>query len=118
MAISVNMLRWPVTIERKPRSKNGQPAQRTTGVARASCSHGSIVGPSQRPTGTPSIGSIDMRNTGSVSAAAIQNRRVMLRSSGSSSPVSSCRVFGSKSMPHFGQAPGPTCSTSGCMGQV
>ena len=118
MAISVNMFRWPVTSDLNPRSKNGQPAQSTTGVARTSCSHECAVGPSQRSTGTPIIGSIDTRNTGSVSAAAIQNLRVMPRSSGSSSPASSVSVFGSRSMPHFGQAPGPICSISGCIGQV
>ena len=35
IAISVNMLRWRVASERHPRTKNGQPAQSTTGVARA-----------------------------------------------------------------------------------
>ena len=35
MAISVNILRLRVTNERQPRTKNGQPAQRTTGVANA-----------------------------------------------------------------------------------
>jgi P-type Cu+ transporter len=35
MAISVNILRLRVFSEAQPRSKNGQPAQRTTGVARA-----------------------------------------------------------------------------------
>ena len=36
-AISVNMLRLRVTSEAQPRSKNGQPAHSTTGVASASC---------------------------------------------------------------------------------
>ena len=34
IAIRVNMLRWPLFTEAQPRSKNGQPAHRTTGVAR------------------------------------------------------------------------------------
>ena len=118
MAISVNMLRWPVTSERTPRSKIGQPAQSTTGVASANCSQWLAEIPIQRSRGTPTIGSIASKKTGSVSAAAIQNRRLMRRSSGSSSPVPACTVFGSRSMPHFGQAPGPICSISGCIGQV
>ena len=35
IAISVNMLRLRVTSDCQPRSKNGQPAQSTTGVASA-----------------------------------------------------------------------------------
>jgi hypothetical protein len=27
-------------------------------------------------------------------------------------------VSGSRAIPHFGQEPGPTCRTSGCMGQT
>jgi hypothetical protein len=38
-AISVNMLRLRLTIDIQPRSKKGQPAQRTTGVASTSWSH-------------------------------------------------------------------------------
>ena len=37
-------------------------------------------------------------------------------SSVSSSPV--ITPSGSSAMPHFGHVPGPTCSISGCMGQV
>ena len=37
-AISVNMLRFRVTTEAQPRTKNGQPAHNTTGVASTSCS--------------------------------------------------------------------------------
>ena len=37
-AISVNMLRLRVTSDCQPRSKNGQPAHSTTGVAKANCS--------------------------------------------------------------------------------
>jgi hypothetical protein len=37
-AISVNMLSLRVTSDRQPRTKNGQPAQSTTGVASTSCS--------------------------------------------------------------------------------
>ena len=37
IAISVNMLRLRVTTDCQPRTKNGQPAHSTTGVASASC---------------------------------------------------------------------------------
>ena len=33
-------------------------------------------------------------------------------------PSSSETVIGSSAMPHFGQAPGPCCTISGCMGHV
>jgi hypothetical protein len=38
MAIRVNMLRFRLRSERQPRTKNGQPAQRTTGVVSANWS--------------------------------------------------------------------------------
>ena len=37
--INVNMLGFQVTIDFHPRTKNGQPPQSTTGVARTSSSH-------------------------------------------------------------------------------
>src|SRR5882724_1650398 len=58
-----------------------------------------------------------MISTGIVRMSAIQNfcdnDRVSLWS-----PSSSATVFGSKVIPHFGHAPGRSCSISGCMGQV
>ena len=55
--------------------------------------------------------------TGTVNPIAIQSRRVMSRSSGD--PVSSTVTsMGSSAMPQIGQSPGPTCTISGCMGQV
>src|SRR5260370_25759687 len=41
IAISVNMLVLRFTTDAQPRWKNGQPHQRTTGVARISSNHGS-----------------------------------------------------------------------------
>src|SRR5882672_3769754 len=38
-AIRVNMFRWRVRSEFQPRTKNGQPAQRTTGVVKMNCIH-------------------------------------------------------------------------------
>ena len=64
-----------------------------------------------------SISIITIATRGTVSAAANQNRRVMSRSSGLSS-LSTVTVRGSSAMPHFGQSPGSSRTTSGCMGQV
>ncbi len=50
----------------QPRSKNGHPPHKTTGVLRISCSHESSVAPSQRSTGTPSIGHMASNSTGTV----------------------------------------------------
>ena len=58
MAISVNMLRWRVRSEAQPRCKDGQPAHRTTGVAKANCSQGSCAIENQLCSGTPIIGNI------------------------------------------------------------
>ena len=109
MAISVNMLRFIDLTERQPRLKNGQPAHQTTGV----------VSPNwiQRETSPvaqacrPSAGimcAIARRNTGRVSTAPIQKRRVMSSSSvfSSSSPASAFAFIGSNAIPHFGHSPG------------
>lgn len=64
-----------------------------------------------------SIGSMASANTGSVMIPATMNRRRMSRSSESSS-LPACGVIGSRAIPHFGQVPGPSCTTSGCIGQV
>ncbi len=44
-AISVNMLSLRLTSDRQPRTKNGQPAQSTTGVASTSCSQFDVCCP-------------------------------------------------------------------------
>ena len=51
------------------------------------------------------------------SATPTQKRRVMSRSSGLG-PLSAVTITGSSAMPQIGQAPGPTCRISGCIGQV
>ncbi len=53
-----------------------------------------------------------------VKTAPIQKRRLKSISSGfgPSSPVGT--PLGSSAMPQIGQLPGPTCSISGCIGQV
>jgi hypothetical protein len=55
--------------------------------------------------------------SGDVSKTLTQNRRVMSRSSGFSSP-DAVTVRGSSAMPQIGHEPGPGRTISGCMGQV
>ncbi len=55
-------------------------------------------------------------SSGSVSAAPIQRRRVMLANSGFG--VSAVAVRGSRAMPQMGQVPGRSRTICGCMGQV
>ena len=55
--------------------------------------------------------------TGSVRNRQIQNRLVMLTSSGFSSSAAAT-VLGSSAMPQIGQSPGSSLTISGCMGQV
>ncbi len=55
--------------------------------------------------------------TGTAPAAPIQLRRVMSASSGLG-PAAAVISAGSNAMPQNGQAPGPSCRTSGCIGQV
>ena len=115
MAISVNMLRLRVITDWTPRTKNGQPAHSTTGVASRSWiqpdRRGSMRWP--RPRWAP----ISRTTTGTVSARPIQKRRVMSTSSGLG-PVSAVMTAGSSPMPQIGQVPGPIWRISGCIGQV
>ncbi len=115
-AISVNMLRLRVTIDFQPRTKNGQPAHSTTGVASASCSQFESCWPRSmwRSVRCPPISSA---TTGTASTTPIQKRRVMSASSGFG-PVSAVTITGSSAIPQIGHEPGPTCRISGCIGQV
>src|SRR6266446_2151587 len=117
MAISVNILVLRFTTDAQPRWKNGQPHQRTTGVASISSSHGkpqfhgdtmNACGESMLPMAIASNGAVSVRLT--------QNRRVMSRSSGLSSSAVTLR--GSRAMPHIGQLPGPARTICGCIGQM
>ena len=118
MAIRVNMFRWRLTSEAQPRSKNGQPPQRTTGEANASCARLSRRAEKACWSGCPGIMSdIARRKTGSVKARHTQNRRVIKTNSGFASSAAAT-VRGSKAMPQMGQNPGPSRTTSGCIGQV
>src|ERR1043166_1899449 len=114
IAMRVNMLRWRLSRERQPRTKNGQPAHRTTGVVRTNWI--------QRDT-SPDIqgGAFGTRcdiartKTGNVNAAPIQSRRVMSVNTESSSAVAAEMVFGSSAIPQIGQSPGSSRSISGCI---
>lgn len=98
------MLGLRETIDRQPRTKKVAPAHASTGVVSRACSQRLMVSGTQRPTGTPNIGNIASRNTGSVNAAAAQKRTVIRPASPSSSDWPPAR--GSKSMPHLGQDAG------------
>src|SRR5579871_393407 len=117
MAINVNMFIERFTTDAQPRWKNGQPPQRTTGLASKSSSHANPPPEIKRCTGMPgSMPAIAIPSSGAVSAKLTQNRRVMSRSSGLSS--SAATVRGSKAIPQIGQCPGPSRTISGCIGQV
>ncbi len=110
------MLRWPERRLAAPRWKKGQPAQSTTGVARASwiqpfqAMGQGVLSPNRWPP-------ISRAKTGAVRAAPIQKRRVKSTSSGLG-PWSRLTRSGSRAMPQIGQEPGPSWRISGCMGQV
>ncbi len=125
------MLSCQLANERQPRSRNGQPAHSTTGVASTASRHCAQV--TDIRCGKPDIAAslstaaprsrkrtpspIASHNTGIDSASAIQKRRVMSTSSG----FSSSAVVGmtrSSAIPQMGQLPGPARRISGCIGQV
>ena len=54
---------------------------------------------------------------GTANAAAIHKRRVMSASSGLG-PAAAAGSVGSSAMPQIGQLPGPSRTTSGCIGHV
>ena len=106
-----------LTIEAQPRSKNGRPAQSTTGTAQASWIQFETVRLNGSADAPAIISVIARANTGSPMAAAIRNRRVMSASSGWG--ASSCvTARGSSAMPHAGHGPGSARTNSGCIGQV
>jgi hypothetical protein len=89
--------------------KNGQPPHSTTGVASANSRYANLS------CGAANIGAMAITRSGTLSAALTHSLRVKSRSSESSSAAPS---IGTSAMPHFGHDPGPTCTTSGCIGQV
>ena len=114
----MNIFRLRVTTDRQPRSKNGHPPHSTTGVLSSSCNQPWGPEPSHCTSGTPIMGNMARRRSGTVSMAATRSRRAMSVSSGSSACSPAWAVFGSNAMPQMGHVPGPTCSTCGCIGQV
>ena len=98
-AISVNMLGLTWIRRTQARSKNGQPHQKTTGVASASWIHYADVAGGERLV-RQHFGH-GQRKTGSPSTRLTQNRRVMSSRSGLALPPVTVR--GSSAMPHFGQ---------------
>src|SRR5947209_9111449 len=113
----VNILRCRLSKDLQPRTKNGEPAQRTTGVLSANCVQRD-ASPENHWGAWGNRCDIARTKTGTVSAAPIQRRRVMSVNSELSSAVPAAIVFGSSAIPQMGQSPGASCSTSGCIGQV
>src|ERR1700686_1738031 len=113
------MFRLRVMIDRHPRTRNGQPPQRTTGVAKIHSSHCQVLGDAKcmREDIMGNKSDIATSRRGIVSAAEIQNRLVMSTSSGF---FSSCAVtvLGSSAIPQIGHEPGSLLTISGCMGHV
>src|ERR1700704_790545 len=113
------MFRLRVTRDRHPRTKNGQPPQRTTGVAKINSNHCQVLAEANRMSGDIEGIKSDMATSriGIVSTVQIQNLLVMFTNSGffSSSAVT---VLGSRAMPQIGHEPGPCRRTSGSIRQV
>ena len=105
-------------MDRHPWTKNGQAPHTTTGVARASSIRSSPREDANQLNETPGMSPpIAMATNGRDSPRHTQNRLRMFRSSGFSSSSAST-VRGSSAIPHFGQLPEWSCTTSGCIGQV
>ena len=110
------MLRLRLTTEFQPRTKNGQPAHRTTGVASMSCSQLEACCPEQHV------------KVGQMTAHLERNHRNRQRQPDPEpaghvgelgiGPESAVTVSGSSAMPQIGQEPGPTWRICGCIGQV
>jgi len=112
------MLRLCVTTDCQPRTKKGQPPQRTTGAASMSSIHSRAVTFSRPTTSGIAMPPISRARSGAVSTTPIQKRRVMSTSSALGPSSSATGSRGSSAMPHLGQLPGPTWRTSGCIGHV
>src|SRR6266566_5096386 len=115
--MSVNMFGLRLTIEIQPRSKNGQPAQNTTGVANTNPIQFSNA-PCDIDRAPPRAMSIIVSaNTGTVRSVDSQNRRVIDTSSGFGRS-SSVMTRGSSAIPQIGQAPGASRTICGSIGHV
>src|SRR5450759_619190 len=117
IAINVNILGLRFTTDAQARSKNGHPAQNTTGVASARPIQFTSVPCVMTSRPPPTMSAIVTTKTGAARAAAIRNRLVMSTSSGLG--VSNVlTVRGSSAMPQMGHDPGPSRTICGCIGQV
>ena len=111
------MLRLLRFTDSQPRWKKGQPAQSTTGVASANCSHGPQLALTQSFRGLPGTISPMVRiSRGAERASPTQKRRVI--SSSSLVSCSAVTVSGSSAMPQMGQPVFEVSRTCGCIGQV
>src|ERR1035438_7109997 len=111
------MFRLRCTTDCQPLTKNGNPHQRTTGVASANsiqahtfAGNKCCMGMEGRKDETISA------SMGAASATLIHSRRVMSASSGFDSSAVISR--GSSAMPQIGQEPGASRTICGCIGQV
>ena len=112
------MFRLRFTTDCQPRTKKGHPPHRTTGVASASPIQPSVAADARCSRKCPGkCSAMVRRNRGAVRTALTQKRLRMLSSSGLSSSAADA-VRASRAMPHLGQLPGASRTTSGCMGQV
>src|SRR5690242_15797665 len=105
------------TADVQARWKNGQPHQKTTGIASAICTQFSARTHScggWSASGSQWLMASAMRGT--PNSTPTQKRRVMSINSGFG-PSSAVTVRGSSAMPHFGQLPGRSLTTSGSIGQ-
>src|SRR5712692_10763537 len=110
--ISVNIFGLRLTSEDQKRSKNGQPPQRTTGVARKNSIAFRTDGARRRPRDSPSM---EKSKRGKDKAALTQNRRRMESYSGSAS-TSEKTSIGSSAMTQTGKVPGPNCTLPAALG--
>ena len=111
------MLRWRVTNDAQPRSKNGQPPHSTAGVARISCTQTARCGGDQRIE----------RRFGEMLGHGHGEQWHRERKADPEAPGhvaqfgifgSAVGVIGSSAMPQIGQGPGSSRTISGCIGQV
>ena len=115
------MLRLRFATEAAARRKKGHAQTKHTGVANASSTKVRMRGDRAADTGCPgSMSPMATPHSGVVRDAARISRRVMSTISGSGPSASSAEggPMRSRAMPHCGQAPGPSCTTSGSIGQV
>ena len=107
-----------MTTRRPAALEKGPPGPSTTGVDRASSSQSAICGATTRVRDpTPERGPHLSNETGSANANPPKNAGSCQTSSrfGGRRRQS---VIGSSAMPQIGQLPGPSWTTSGCIGQV